>query len=291
MPSAASDQLQISNATSFMRYSDYYSRIKAGLLTTPTPRILVFGCSTGAELRTIHTFWPDAEIYGCDIDDDVLDAARAEAPFAHVFKSSNAAIADLGGFDMVCANSVLCRHPFPKTGYAHELSFATFESYVTLLMSALRPGGYLFIYNTNYFIQDLEAAADLSAITIADAWSGSFVPRVDRDGHVVALPAVLDGVLRRYLISGDFDPFDRMRTALFRLAGGPTLALNDRIRLQAGAALAPAVTLPEPSHAQAFEPFIAEARVGADRVCTTYLHNPRAGGWDLHGTHLASERG
>ena len=286
MAQAVNRQFQVSHATSFMRYREFYSRISTGLVTGRAPRILVFGCSSGEELRTVNHYWPEAQVCGCDIDEAILDTARARAPFADVFFSDEAAIRDRGPFDLVAANSVLCRHPFPQGDYAGQLPFSMFEHYVEFLVSVLAPGGCLFLYNTNYFVDDLDIHADLTPIAVAEAWSGAFVPRVDPTGAMVARPNVLDQVLHRYVLTDDLDPWTRMRTALFRKGAGPLLSLGDRVALPPQTLMPDAHLLPQPTHARAFEPAHLDVTTSAGTLRTVFVHNPLSSAWELHGTHL-----
>ena len=287
MAQAVDRQFQVSHATSFMRYSEHYARLRSSLVATEAPRVLVFGCSTGAELNTIRHFWPKAAVYGCDIDDEVIAEARAEAPFADIFLSDEAAIRDRGPFDLIAANSVLCRHPFPKEGYADLLPFSMFEHYVNFLVSALAEGGHLFLYNTNYFVDDLDIAADLTPVILPEGWSGGFVPRVDTAGTVVAHPTILNQRLCRFVMTGGFDPMDRMRAAIFARGAGTTRVITDPAVIDCQA-LQPAaeLMLPDPSHPKAFEPCFLDFRAREGLLRMLFLHNPHAGGWVLHGTFL-----
>jgi len=221
-------QFQVSHASGYMRYANFYEAIPRLSLVPAAPRVLVFGCSTGQELNTVRFFMPDAQIFGCDITEAVVAEAQRTAPHAEVFLSTDEAIAARGPFDLVCANSVLCRHPFPAEPYCDVLPPADFERLLSLIVRNLAPGGLLLAYNCNYVIDDFDLAADLTPITLSSAWTGSFVPRVTLAGTVVARPTVREKELMRYVIDRDYfaDGMGRLQTALFRNAPGPRRHLS-----------------------------------------------------------------
>jgi len=123
------------------------------------PRILSFGCSKGYECIDIADEIPNADVYGCDIDQDALKEARKRCVNrATIFDSSHQEIARHSPFDAVIALNVLCR--YPQTAGVDDISdiypFADFKEGVRLLGNIVGPGGFLGIYNGAYFFEDAE---------------------------------------------------------------------------------------------------------------------------------------
>jgi len=281
------EQLQLSHATGFLRYAEFYTALSRDLDLSRQPRVLVFGCSNGAELLTNKQFWPEAEILGCDVAPNIIDRARTTAPFATVFRSSGAAVRDHGPYDVIAANSVLCRHPFPKMNYSDVLPYKLFEKYVELLIDCLKLDGYLLIYNTNYFINDLDAASDITPIAVPGMWNNGFVPRVDPVGRLVARPVVVDGMLDRFHLQGEWDPWVKLRAAIFRKARGRILNADETVALPPGTVL-PKIELPEISDPTVFGPHHSDVNIAGERWRTTYISNPATGRWHLHGTTIGN---
>ena len=84
-----------------MRYDNIYRSVYHYNLVPKNPRVLVFGCSTGQEIKTIRTIWPLAEIIGCDIDTDALEKAKQIDPYAKFFISTDKDLKNAGNFDLV----------------------------------------------------------------------------------------------------------------------------------------------------------------------------------------------
>jgi SAM-dependent methyltransferase len=121
---------------------------QAGLLDGK--KILSFGCSIGDEIATLKGYFPTCDIYGCDIDEDTLAAARSSVGhLATVFPSTANELQRHGPFDVICAFSVLCLSPAPKD-FAEKFTFSQFEDGVGQLDRALAPGGILALVNTSY---------------------------------------------------------------------------------------------------------------------------------------------
>ena len=112
-------------------------------------RLLSFGCSTGEEIVTLRWFFPDAEIFGCDTEPDILKIAQgAVGHLAAIFKSDRDAIEARGPFDLINCSAVLCLNP--PTDIAARFPSARFDEIVALLDGVLRPGGLIAITNASY---------------------------------------------------------------------------------------------------------------------------------------------
>ena len=70
-------------------------------------RILSFGCSTGEELMSLAAYFPDDELFGCDVNEGALDKAREVAnllPNCTVFYSDLENLERHGPYDLIFAN-------------------------------------------------------------------------------------------------------------------------------------------------------------------------------------------
>ena len=132
-------------------------------------RILSFGCSTGEELVSLRSRFPDAEIVGAEINARSRAIARrrvAADPRTMVIAPESIA----GAFDLVFALSVLQRDPH---GLKNEMAiehlaarypFARFDAGVRGLVARLRPGGFLVVANSLYRVEDSSAAVELETV-------------------------------------------------------------------------------------------------------------------------------
>jgi hypothetical protein len=192
-------QFQISNSTGFMRYKNIYHSIYRYNLIPQSPRVLVFGCSSGQELKTIRAVWPSAKISGCDIDTAILEKAQQMAPYAELFLSTDENLHKSGTFDLVCCNSVLCRHPLPSADQIpSELPLTDVSQILAKLLLRIKIGGYLMAYNMNYLMSDCEVKNDLLPTSVVRSWNNSFVPRLSREGKITAYPDMEDREVQSY---------------------------------------------------------------------------------------------
>ncbi|MBL0373153.1 class I SAM-dependent methyltransferase [Rhizobium sp. KVB221] len=113
-------------------------------------KILSFGSSIGEEIATLRFMFPDHDVYGCEIDDRLLDICRRSVgALATIFKSSVENIAAHGPFDLIVASAVLCLNPTPLN--AVELfPVSRFDELVAMLDESLVPGGIFVITNAAY---------------------------------------------------------------------------------------------------------------------------------------------
>jgi SAM-dependent methyltransferase len=151
-------------------------------------KILSFGCSDGSEISSLRSYFPEALIFGCDVNEEALGAA-SEALFmdeAFLFRSSSEAILRYGPFDVVFAMSVLCR--FPDSMKADLIDFTpvyshdSFNRGIQLLSDALRDDGILCLYNTNYSFLQLDLANGFRVVSSPLIGSNGFVDHFDNRG-------------------------------------------------------------------------------------------------------------
>ncbi len=112
------------------RYPALFDALAEPLAGLPRPRILSFGCSSGAEVRALRLRLPQAQITGIDLNPRALEAEKPED----------------------CSST---------------LPFARFEQGIAALDGCLVPGGWLAIYNSHFRFTDTAAAANYSAAPVA----------------------------------------------------------------------------------------------------------------------------
>lgn len=147
---------QLSPVTAFDRYPTLF----AALATRIRPaRVLSFGCSTGEECATVGRYWPQAEVVGVDVNEDSLATARRRVAGARFHHATT--LPDLGGFDLVLALSVLCRHrdTLDRDDIAAVYPFGMFAEAVGRLVKAVARQGVLVVLNANYRFEDTPHAA------------------------------------------------------------------------------------------------------------------------------------
>lgn len=142
-------------ATAYNRYPDVFRtvRIFADQYFGVKPlRILSFGCSSGQELATLRAYFPDAALFGCDVNEKAMREAARVSHDSRIFRSNPNAISAFGPYDVIFAMSVLCRFSKSKkaASIADIFSFDEFEGHIATLDSALNVGGLLCIHNANY---------------------------------------------------------------------------------------------------------------------------------------------
>jgi hypothetical protein len=135
---------------------------------------------------------PEVNIYGVDLDDKTLQTARNKAstdvPSTRgeitFFNGKHVELHSFGPYDIIFANSVLCRHPMPGDVRGSVATFASkyysmddFSTNIKSLDAALKVGGLLAIVNANYNFMDTDTATRYRPLP--SKCPGHFVPRVD----------------------------------------------------------------------------------------------------------------
>ena len=160
----AGNLLQPFPDTSEERYPDLFDALAERLADLPAPRILSFGCSSGAEVRALQRRMPAARIVGLDLNRRALAQAKASDPAGDY----RLAAAPRPGerFDAILAMAVL-RHgqleaDRPET-CAAVLPFSRFAAALAALNDALEPGGWLAIGHAHFRFADWPGAAHYAA--------------------------------------------------------------------------------------------------------------------------------
>lgn len=162
--------LQPEATTGAGRYPEIIAFVAGQLAGLEAPRVLSWGCSTGAELIALRRALPHAEIVGVDINPRSFAlAARATEGMQGIALVQSGDPADLAGqsFDAVLCLAVL-RHARlqdeqPESSAA-ILPFARAETFVTGLAALVRPGGLLALWNVHFRLADMAVAPDFAVV-------------------------------------------------------------------------------------------------------------------------------
>lgn len=127
-------------------------------------KILSFGCSSGEELVTLAMHFPNAEIYGVEIDQNLLDLSIINTRLVDRVSVYNK-IPD-EKFDIIFCMSVFCR--WPETKEVDDCSefykFENFEEELIELDQRLNKNGLLVIYNSNFLFDDTDLSKSYCSI-------------------------------------------------------------------------------------------------------------------------------
>lgn len=142
------------------RYPDLFNMLALKLARMEQPRILSFGCASGAEVRALRARMPHADITGIDVNAHMITLARKADPLSRYVLADAPDPAER--YDAVLALAVF-RHgglgearPEDCSGF---LSFADVEKAIARLDAVLEPGGWLAIGNAHFRFADMGVAA------------------------------------------------------------------------------------------------------------------------------------
>lgn len=156
------------------RYPELFAALADRLRGIERPRVLSFGCSDGAELRSLRWYLPDADMIGIDLNPRALGRAQA-----HLAAHPDALMRyHLAGdtrdepresFDAILALAVL-RHGKLEAARpadcADTLPFAQAACALADLDTRLKPGGWLAVWHAHYRVRDAAATASYTAETL-----------------------------------------------------------------------------------------------------------------------------
>lgn len=149
------------------RYPVLFDALADRLAHLPAPRVLSFGCSSGAELRALRQRMPQARLTGIDLNPRALAKARAADPTSEYREAAAPCPGEC--FDAVLALAVF-RHGDLEAQRPDDCSavlpFARFAQGIAALDAVLEPGGWLAIWHAQFRFADTPTAADYSADTL-----------------------------------------------------------------------------------------------------------------------------
>lgn len=170
-------------------------------------KILSFGSSIGEELVTLRYLFPEDDIFGCDINNALVEISRRSVgSLATVFTSSEEEIAAHGPYDLILASAVLCLYP-GGNDFAERFPVSRFDELVELLDQNLNPGGLLIVTNASYRFTECPIAGRYTTLRADVVDSAGFVDVFNRRSrpYLVRIPASGGAV---YVRRGQFVPRD-----------------------------------------------------------------------------------
>lgn len=142
------------------RYPALFDLLAERLVALPEPRILSFGCSSGAEVRALKRRIPAARIIGLDLNRRAL-AKACKADPAGDYRLASAPRPD-ERFDAILAMAVL-RHGRLEAerpeSCAQIMPFSRFAETLDCLDAALEPGGWIAVGHAHFRFEDWPGAA------------------------------------------------------------------------------------------------------------------------------------
>jgi len=139
------------------RYPELFDALAAQLAGIEAPRILSFGCSSGAAVRAMRQRLPSALITGIDANARVIEQARRadRSPLSRYFCAASPPAGEV--YDAILALAVFrhgelaAREP---DSCAAVLPFSRFAEGLAMLDRGLVPGGVLAIWNAHFRLAD-----------------------------------------------------------------------------------------------------------------------------------------
>lgn len=153
------------------RYPELFAALADRLRGIARPRVLSFGCSDGAELRSLRNYLPGAELVGIDLNPRAL--ARAQAlldaqpdPAMRFLLAGDTRDEPRESFDAILALAVL-RHGELEADRPGDcaaiLPFARVAAALADLDTRLKPGGWLAVWHAHFRVRDAAATAGYAA--------------------------------------------------------------------------------------------------------------------------------
>lgn len=157
------------------RYPALFDELAGQLGNLDAPRILSFGCSSGAEVRAMRRRLPGARLVGMDLNRRRIAEARAADASALSTYRIAGTVDPKERFDAILALAVFrhgeleAQRPLTCTDI---LPFARFESGMTMLDACLEPGGLVAIWHAHFRLADTALAKNYEAVRVDMAGLG-----------------------------------------------------------------------------------------------------------------------
>ena len=175
--------------TSHDRYPELFAACARELAGIRAPRILSFGCSTGEEVATLAGYMPQAIIVGVDLNRWCLREATRAHPQHRFFHVQSAEFRAEPAFDAIFCMAVFQRTENRLTGTDVALgsfTFERFEAEIARLDARLKPGGLLFLDESDFVFADTTTAREYSPLDFPGNEILQQRPLFDRHNNRVA---------------------------------------------------------------------------------------------------------
>lgn len=174
-------QHQTHTTTKLDRYPEIFKFISLNF--NNSKNILSFGCSSGEECFTLKKYFPEANITGVDINNEIINKAINDNKYQNVNFLNYLDFNKNYYFDCIFAMSVFCR--WPETDNLNKNLFYKFDDFnkeIVKLDSMLNPGGVFVIFNSNYYFLDTDIAYKYNSI-YKMSFEKEFVRKFDKFGE------------------------------------------------------------------------------------------------------------
>lgn len=151
--------------TSMNRYPHIFARLRDVLEDGPDAHILSFGCSTGEEVFSLRTLFPQAAITGLDINRRSIAVCRARQAreghanirFSHANGTQDQPSAS---YDAIFAMAVFRHGDLGEAppDCSHLLRFEDFDRAIADLARCLKPGGLLAFRHSHFLFAETSSA-------------------------------------------------------------------------------------------------------------------------------------
>lgn len=179
-------QHQKNTATAYNRYPDIFKDTISLVMNRPVAAVLSFGCSYGDEIATIKDLYHrESQVDGVDILESCINECRSKFQSSLILDYSEF-ITRNERYDVIFAMSVLCRWEETETvdNCSDIYPFEFFEKAIGILVSKLRYGGLLVVYNANFRVSDTIYSDILDPVKSYMDGSG-FVHKFDKENNKI----------------------------------------------------------------------------------------------------------
>lgn len=197
--------LQPSAVTFLNRYPELFNFARTALKEVKHPRILSYGCSTGEEVFSLKSYFPEGEIKGIDINPYSIRQAGlqlAKLPLPNIsFALANSPAGEpTEYYDAIFCLAVL-RHgaldeTMPECCDAY-IKFGDVAELVAELARCLRPGGLIAIKHSHFRFLDFPVAVQFEAVWAETKRPGAKSLLYGVDDKILDVPPYYDAVFRK----------------------------------------------------------------------------------------------
>lgn len=182
------------------RYPALFAFARSELARVAAPRLLSFGCSTGAEVFTLRRHFPAASIKGIDIGTTNIRVCRERLAGAGgdpqiAFEiAATAAGEPPDSYDAVFALAVFRHGDLGARPPACDakIRFAEVDAEIAHLTRCLKPGGLFFVRHANFRMADMSVARHYERVLVRPGAPGT--PIYGADNRLIEGALGDDGV-------------------------------------------------------------------------------------------------